>query len=384
MAENRPFWLYLHAYFRQPEEGGALRSWFLAQEAQRQGYRVRVITRHNARTRKLWQDPETGLEVLYLPVPYPRRGGLRAKAMSFLRFFLYAWWEMLQSPELPQRVYASSTPLTVGLLAALYKRVRGVPFTWEVRDLWPWVPDAMGYLPAWARPWAYALERWIWHQADSGVVLSPAMARYLHEKNLTPQSLLVLPNFAPQVLTEMPEKVSSPIRIGYKGSLGPSHGVEAFVRLAQIAHENFPGTFQFLGFSEDPIPEAWQSVPGLRWQAGTQPKDYLLCHWAYVSYAPIPALWTGSPNKYFEALGLGLPVLLNFLGDWGQEVEAQRVGLVYTPQQSEEALLRQLVSLHQTGDYPAWARSAWRYGQSQYSPAGACQRWAEFIRKLPC
>ena len=43
-------------------------------------------------------------------------------------------------------IFASSTPLTIGLPALAARWIKGVPFIFEVRDLWPELPVAMGVI----------------------------------------------------------------------------------------------------------------------------------------------------------------------------------------------------------------------------------------------
>ena len=43
-------------------------------------------------------------------------------------------------------IYASSTPLTIAIPAIIYSKLKGKPMVFEVRDLWPELPIAVGAL----------------------------------------------------------------------------------------------------------------------------------------------------------------------------------------------------------------------------------------------
>ena len=82
-----------------------------------------------------------GIEVIEFDLPYSNHAGLLERALVFLR---YSW----NSLQLALRsdadlVFATTTPLTAGSLA-LRPLAEGTPFVFEVRDLWPELPRAMG------------------------------------------------------------------------------------------------------------------------------------------------------------------------------------------------------------------------------------------------
>ena len=83
-----------------------------------------------------------GIEVIEFDLPYSNHAGLLERALVFLR---YSW----QSLQLALRsdadlVFATTTPLTAGIPGIVARWLRGTPFVFEVRDLWPELPRAMG------------------------------------------------------------------------------------------------------------------------------------------------------------------------------------------------------------------------------------------------
>ena len=65
--------LYLHQYFRTPEEGGAIRSYYLAKGLVEHGIEVELITSHNENS-VVTKNIE-GIKVHYLPVFYDNNHG---------------------------------------------------------------------------------------------------------------------------------------------------------------------------------------------------------------------------------------------------------------------------------------------------------------------
>lgn len=55
----------------------------------------------------------------------------------------------------------------------------------------------------------------------------------------------------------------------------------------------------------------------------------------YISFAPLPVLQTGCPNKFFDGLAAGKLIILNFKGWLRQVVENHQVGIYADPEQPE-------------------------------------------------
>ena len=75
--------LYLHQYFKTPEEGGALRSFYLSQALAQAGHEVELITAYNGATYKTMNL--NGVLVHYLPVSYSNNFGFfrRSRAREY-------------------------------------------------------------------------------------------------------------------------------------------------------------------------------------------------------------------------------------------------------------------------------------------------------------
>ncbi|RZM24687.1 MAG: hypothetical protein EOO88_22005, partial [Pedobacter sp.] len=76
--------LYLHQYFLTPEQGGAIRSYYLAKALVEKGYEVEVITSHNEKEDKT--VIVEGIKVHYLSVYYDNSLGFIGRVSSFFNF----------------------------------------------------------------------------------------------------------------------------------------------------------------------------------------------------------------------------------------------------------------------------------------------------------
>src|SRR5690606_6991936 len=94
-------------------------------------------------------------------------------------------------------VIATSTPLTVGLPALLLKKIKRIPFIFEVRDLWPEVPIQMKGIK---NPLIIKLLKWfekaIYKNASHVVALSPGMAEGVIKREIDEKKVSIIPNMA--------------------------------------------------------------------------------------------------------------------------------------------------------------------------------------------
>ncbi|MEY4775737.1 MAG: hypothetical protein RL759_250, partial [Verrucomicrobiota bacterium] len=79
-----------------------------------------------------------GIDVISLPLPYSNRHSLLRRGWTFTWFALRSL--RLALTESYDVAFATSTPLTAALPGLAARWLRGKPFVFEVRDLWPELP----------------------------------------------------------------------------------------------------------------------------------------------------------------------------------------------------------------------------------------------------
>lgn len=93
-------------------------------------------------------------------------------------------------------IFVPSPPLTNGLSADLISRVRGIPFVYNVQDIWPDVVIRAGVM---TNPRAVAfsrrLERYVYRRASAITVISDGFRQNLLEKGVPSEKIRVIPNF---------------------------------------------------------------------------------------------------------------------------------------------------------------------------------------------
>lgn len=332
--------IYLHQYFVTPAMSGGTRSYELARRLAAAGHEVHVITSQREAagiaTAKWSSTIEEGVHVHWTPVPYDNRFGFVRRVRAFIAFAWRAAWKAVSLRG--DLVFATSTPLTIAIPAILAARRLRVPMVFEVRDLWPEVPIAMGeirnpVLIACAR----LLEKVAYRSSARIIALSPGMADGVIACGYPRERVEVIPNACDIELfssssVELAAGLLPPGNgplVVYTGTFGRANGVSYLVKVAAAMRQLNP-TVRFLLVGSGSELEAitqqargngtldsnlWirppirkQQVPGLLQQATL----------ATATFVDLKALWNNSANKVFDALAAGRPVMINY-GGWQKE-----------------------------------------------------------------
>ncbi len=144
--------LYLCQVFETGNDAGSERHFYFCKYAVSKGNHATAITSNvdykNARvkiagtTGTIIQSIE-GVDIHYVYSYANFRGSLIKRFYYYLTYFFSSIIQALKINK-PDVIYAVSTPLTVGLLGYIISRLRGVPFVFEVTDLWPDAAVACG------------------------------------------------------------------------------------------------------------------------------------------------------------------------------------------------------------------------------------------------
>jgi glycosyltransferase involved in cell wall biosynthesis len=224
-------------------------------------------------------------------------------------------------------VYASTPHLLAPVAGWLLSRIRHVPLIVEVRDLWPESIVASGHLRMGSRLHGtlVSLEKFLYHQAKQVVVVTHGWESHFAALSVDPTKVHVLPNGAepsdfaissPRSELRQRHSVSGFTAI-YAGAHGQANGLDQILdaamqlpdvnfllvgagadknRLVARAHDEQISNVEF----RNPVPK-------------TQLGDLLgACDVGLHVLAPWDLLAQGlSPNKLFDYMAAGLPVVSN-------------------------------------------------------------------------
>lgn len=345
--------IYLHQYFNTPTMSGGTRSYEMGRRMVDAGFDVHMVTsyRDNGTSQTGWfSTEEAGICVHWYPVPYSNEMGYVSRIKAFLSF---AWAARRKAIELEgDIVFATSTPLTIALPAIPAARKKGVPMVFEVRDLWPEMPIAVGALknPI-LRFAAKVLERWAYRNSDAIIALSPGMKSGIVRTGYPEERVAVIPNSCDNEEFRRNDGSAESFRsarhwlgdkplLVYTGTFGAVNGVSFMIPVASellklgsdvrillvgegaekdlvTRQAELAGVLNNNLFIENGLPK--KDIPALLSAADV----------ASVLFIDLPEMRVNSANKFFDALAAGTPVMLNYGGWMHDLVESRGCGLAF-------------------------------------------------------
>jgi len=283
-----------------------------------------------------------GIKVIELELPYSNSDSLIKRTLVFFKYSYVGVRIALSYPY--DLLFATSTPLTAGIPGIVAKLLRRKSFIFEVRDLWPELPRAMGIIK---NPIVLKLmdilETLSYKFADRCVALAPGIAQGINQK-YPQKKVTIIPNGSDKFVPDNSiRKFHNKFVAVFTGAHGQANGLDAVLDVALHLKriEVVDIQFQFIGDGK--------LKPHLVERAKTEQLDNCV----FLSPMPkhdlfqylhenanvglmvldnIPAFYNGtSPNKFFDYLSLGLPVLNNYPGWLATLIESHTCGIVVPP-----------------------------------------------------
>lgn len=378
--------VYIHQYYLTQEQGGAIRSYYVSQALKAKGHDVHIITSHN----KSYSETKLidGTTVHYLPVGYDNSFGVAKRIFAFLKFIFKAYTtaKKINGVDL---VFATSTPLTVGLIALWLRKFQKIPYAFEVRDLWPEAPIQLGYLnnPL-LRFIAKRLEKNIYDKASAIVALSPGIEEGIRKITDTPTVLI--PNMSDCDFFIPTPAVKLPVTITYFGALGKVNRVDSLIELAAYAEMYFPGDYKFIiagkGSEINRLKELAKPLSNLEFkgQLNKEEVKQLLAqtHVTYTSFGPQPILETNSPNKFFDSIAMGKVCVITTKGWLCELIQEKEIGFFYSAN-NPPAFFRKLVTLSPSmSSYDEIAKRSRALAETQFNKNTLTQQLIDLLEKI--
>lgn len=298
-----------------------------------------------------------GIEVIEIALQYSNYDSLIKRAVTFLKFALkscrIAWQEDYDL------LFATSTPLTAGIPGIVMRVLKPSRiFIFEVRDLWPELPRAMGVVTNPVVLFGMSvLEKASYIAMHAGVALSPGIREGMARRSSTGKKITMIPNgcdlelFRPATGTERQEELSieiprSGLRCVFTGAHGMANGLHAVLDAAVVLKKRGRKDISLLFIGDgklkpelrrraeqdgldncrfyDPIPKTELAKVLRHLDAGMMILD------------DVPAFYYGtSPNKFFDYIAAGLAVVNNYPGWLAGMIGEHRCGIAVPPRDPE-------------------------------------------------
>lgn len=334
--------LYIHQHFATPAGSTGTRSYEFARRWVKAGHKVTLITGYydigGLQVNKTLNRKQTieGINVVIVGTKYSNKQSYLRRIISFMSFCLLSIYAGIRANGVDV-IYASSTPLTVGIPAMAIKWARRVPFVFEVRDQWPEIPIELGVIKnrflikilLWLEKTIYKSCSWI-------VALSPGQAEGIKEVLADEKPIAVIPNSC-DIDVFRPEIDGSAVRqrrgwgdklvLLHTGAMGKVNSLNFVIEAAERLKDHSDIIFVLIGDGNQKSSlesevkklglanvEILSSVPKRELS-----EFYAAADAGLVIIGNYPIIEHNSANKFFDSLSAGKAVLINYSG-WQRKI----------------------------------------------------------------
>lgn len=371
--------LLIDQHFAVPRLAISTFPFLVMSELVKRGHDVTVLTTdRQAKSRRWSVTHEDGVEVHWAPIRYACNMTYQRRILAFFAFAYRCTRHIRKLPPFDV-VYAASSPLTVAFPGVYAARRWGAPMIFEVRDLWPEAPIALGAL---RDPLSIAAARWLekyaYRNAAFVIARSPMMADGVVEAGYPRQRVRVVPNACDFRRFDVPADWGRSFRqehawladrplVLYAGAFGRVNGCAYIVRLAAEVVKEIPeARFLLVGEGQER-----DQIMGLADELGVLnravfilppvpksevPRLFSAADLTMSTVIDIPALHKNCANKFFDSLAAGRAVAINHEGWLADLIRQHQCGLVL-PANDIVAAGRQVVAALRNRD---WLREAGR------------------------
>jgi len=378
--------LLVHQLLLRTDEPGMTQHYEFARHLVRSGHRVTILagTRSylTGDDRRPEAAPDPALRILHCGVWGRTHRSFVQRTLGFLSFMATSFVRGLTLREV-DLVWSTSPPLPQVCTAWALAALKRAALVFEVRDLWPDVAIELGVL---SNPILIALARWaerfLYRRARRVLVNSPGFIPHLLSAGVPPEKLALVPNGADTRLFDPADRGEAFRRAHglqrkfialYAGAHGLSNDLGTLLTAADRLREDRRIVFVLVGDGKEKprlVAEAERlRLPNVRFLPAVA-KDEIGAVFAAADCGiailrPIPLFATTFPNKVFDCMAAGRPVVLAIEGAIRKVVEDAGAGLAVSP--GDPAALAEAVRALAAD--PARARRMGRRGRAQVEAA---------------
>ena len=375
------------------------------------GHEVSVITTFpHYENFRIWDEyrgklvkrgQERGMEIVRLFTYAPGKKSMVNRLISYVTFNALATMAGVFSRGRWDVILCPNGSFFSGLTAWLVGKAKGIPFIYNVQDLYPDVPIRAGQLRnRHAIAALKAIERFMYRKADHITVIAPSFRDNLLSKGVPAEKISIIPNFVDtEFIRPLPKAnsfaqqhgLSDKFVITHAGNLGYVYDLDTMLNAASLlssqkdilflivgngvakpalekkAHELKLDNVRFMPF------QPRESLPWLRASSDVQ-----------VSLYKNGAANDSFPSKIYEIMASGRPLLASSDGDSGVAtlVKTAECGLCVKPGETEH-LAEAILDLYRNSALrDTMGRRGRRYAEENHSKQVVIDRYHDLLQRI--
>jgi glycosyltransferase involved in cell wall biosynthesis len=397
--------LYFHQHFSTPKGAAGIRSYEMARHLVALGHQVTMVcgsynggetglTMPFARGRR--RGNVDSIDIVEFELAYSNSDGLFKRAMLFLKFAVRSVGLALTEP--CDVVFATTTPLTAGIPGIFARWLRRKPFVFEVRDLWPELPKAMGVIRNPLVLGAMSLLEWASYRSAHRVVgLSPGIVEGIARRGVPHERIALVPNGCDLQIFGQSSEPWRPAGVAdndllavFAGTHGMANGLDAVLDAARELKRRERSDIKLLLIGQGKLKEK------LKQRAAREGLDNVVFHQPVGKarlaglmartdvglqiLANVPAFYYGtSPNKFFDYIAAGLPVLNNYPGWLADQILENACGFAVPPDDPVAFADALEQAAEDRGALKAMGQRARALAEREFDRSKLAARWADWV-----
>lgn len=397
--------LYFHQHFSTPQGSTGIRSYEMASRLIHHGHKVTMVCgsygggetglkSHFIKGRR--EGEVDGIRIIEFNLAYSNSDGLLKRSGLFLKFALKSVGIALA--EKYDVVFATTTPLTAGIPGIFARWLRGKPFVFEVRDLWPELPKQMGVIK---NPIVLAMLSFLewasYRSAHRCVGLSPGIVDGIKLRGVKHEKICLVPNgcdlniFGKKSTPWRPEGIKEDdLMAVFTGTHGMANGLDAVLDTAKELKRRGNHKVKIALVGQGKLKEKLQA------RAEEEQLDNVVFHEPVNKdklsglmssadiglqiLANVPAFYYGtSPNKFFDYIASGLPVLNNYPGWLAGMIKDNHCGFSIEPESAIAFADALEDALHNKEQLIGMGKNARALAENEFDRKELADKWVDWV-----
>jgi glycosyltransferase involved in cell wall biosynthesis len=397
--------LYITQHFNIPSGSAGIRPYKMAKSLLGHGHEVTIVCgsydgAQTGLTGEFTQGKRVGffegIQIIEFDIKYSNK-------LSFLKrtgvFFFYVWKTVGLALFFKYDVlFASTTPLTVGIPGIFARWIRGKKFVFEVRDLWPELPKAMGVIKNPVILWLMGLlEFFCYHSATKLIGLSDGIVKGIAKRGIKLNKIANIPNGCDlDIFSTNHDKLEikgaqkNDFLCLYSGTHGMANGLDILIDVAVKLTKRGNNTIKFVLVGDGKLKSGLikkadeQNLKNIVFLDPLNKADLSrlmnTCDIGMQLLANIPAFYYGtSPNKFFDYISVGLPVLNNYPGWISELIVKNNCGIKISPDNPAE-FAESLIKLEKEKyKLPEMSVNASNLAKNEFDRTMLSNKWVDWV-----
>lgn len=380
--------LYLHQYFKTNKTNGGTRSYEFSKHFSTNN-EVTVITGESI------EEKLNGIKIKSTGTEYNQRMSFKKRIYSFLHYILKSIYLGIKEKNI-DIIFATSTPITIGVPALILKKIKKSKLIFEVRDVWPDIPIELGFIKNKTLiKFLKWFELYIYKNSNQIIVASEGMYNNLIKKGVSKEKLSIITNLSniylydkirDEEIKEIKEKydIKNKFICIHPGTIGFVNGLDYILDAAKKTKDK---DILYLLVGDGKEKEKLKlrvkhekienvkiidALPKLEIVKLIKASDLGL-----MITKKYKILEDNSANKFFDFLAAELPIIVNYNGWQKKVLEKNKVGFSSDAENAED-LYDKILKIRNSDKYILMKKNSRKLAE-EYSTEKACIKLDEIL-----